>query len=211
MSKKKIWMTAVLALVMVFGIAGTAMAAPDQAPASHPGGPGRGNRFPHGIGEVISIGDDQFTAETRNGTEVTVFVDDDTRYFGDLESFNNIEAGMEVAVLGAREGDLTILAKAVGAGEFPLGQRAGGEVTAVDSDSLSIENREGESFTFQVDGETIFLSRDGSVEGLADIEVGDHAAVHYEEASDGTLLAKTIGTGGPKGDGPKGPQGNQNG
>ena len=217
MKKKKVWMIALLALVMVFGIAGTAIAASDQSPTSHPGCPGRGKAYPKGMGEVTAIASDQFTVETRNGTEVTVLVDDDTRYFGDLESFNDIEVGMKVAVIGAREGDLTIAAKAVGSGEFPLGKRAGGEVTAVDSDSLTIENRKDESFTFQVDGETFFLSRSGEIESLSDIEIGDFAKVHYEEASDGTLIAKSIGAGTPKEDGAKNhergrsPQGNQSG
>jgi len=144
-------------------------------------------------------------------------VDDDTRYFGDLESFNDIEVGMKVAVMGAREGDQTISAKAVGSGESPLGKRAGGEVTAVDNDSLTIENRKGESLTFQVDGETLFFSRNDEVESLSDIEIGDHAKIHFEEASDGTLIAKSIGAGSPKEDGANAseqsrfPLGNQNG
>jgi len=199
MKKKNVWIIALLALVMGFGIAGTAIAASDQSPTSHPGGPGH----PKGMGEVTAIGSDQFTVETRNGTEVTVLVDDDTRYFGDLESFNDIEVGMKVAVMGAREGDQTIAAKAVGSGDFPLGKRAGGEVTAVDNDSLTIENRKGESFTFQVDGETLFFSRNDEIESLSDIEIGDFAKVHYEEASDGTLIAKSIGSGTPKEDGAK--------
>ena len=219
MKKKNIWMIALLALVMVFGIAGTAIAASDPSPASHPGGPGKGKGkdHPKGMGEVTAIGNDQFTIETRNGTEVTVLVDDDTRYFGDLESFNDIEVGMKVAVMGAREGDQTIAAKAVASGEFPLGKRAGGEVTAVDNDSLTIENRDGESLTFQVDGETLFFSRNDEIENLSDIEVGDYARVHYEEASDGTLIAKSIGAGTPKEDGDNAsqqnrfPLGNQNG
>jgi len=217
MKKKNVWIIALLALVMIFGIAGTAIAASDESPATHPGGPGKGKRNPKGMGEVTSVGSDQFTIETRNGTEVTVLVDDDTRYFGDLESFNDIEVGLQVAVMGAREGDQTISAKAVGSGEFPLGKRAGGEVTAVDSDSLTIENRDGESLTFQVDGETLFFSRNDEIDSLSDIEVGDHARVHYEEASDGTLIAKSIAAGTPKEDGANSngrgnfPIGNQNG
>ncbi len=202
MSKKKIWFTALLTLVLVFSVAGTAIAASGD---NHPGGPGKGKRFPHGLGEVTSVGNDQFTAEKRNGTEIIFLVDDDTRYFGDLESFNDIEVGLKVAVMGSREGDQSITAKAVGAGEFPLGQRAGGEVTALDSDSLTIESRDGESLTFQVDGETLFFSRDDQVESLSDIEIGDHAMIQYEEASDGILVAKTIGSGTPDGDCQKGP------
>ncbi len=207
MNKKKIWIIALLTLVLAFGVAGTAIAAADDAPANHPGGPGKGNRLPKGKAEVISIGDDQFSAETPNGTEITVLVDADTRYFGDLDSFNDIEVGMEVAVMGPRQGDQTVLAKALGAGDdFPLGQRAGGEVTAIDSDSLTLEDRDGESLTFQVDGETLFFSREDEVQDLSDIEIGDHVMIHYEEASDGTLVAKSIGAGGPpKGEGQKGP------
>ena len=209
MSKKRIWTASLIAFVLVFAIAGTALAASgDGAPDNHPPGPGRGDgpgrggRFPHGRGEVMSISDDEFTVMVKDDLEITVLVDADTRYFGDFESFNDIEIGMTVVALGARQGDQTVLAKAIGAGDkFPLGQRTRGEVTDVDSDSLTIENRDGESLTFQVDGETLFFSRDDAVEGLSDVEVGDRVGVHYEEADDGTLIAKSIGVAAPKQDG----------
>ena len=202
MSKKTIWISALIAMLTLATVAGTALASGQGAPWGHPGGHGEGRRGARGQGEVIAIADDEFTLLMRDEVEITVQVDEDTRYFGDLESFNDIEVGMTVAVAGIRKGEETGLAKAIGAGEQPFGLGARGEVTDVDADSLTIETRDGESLTFQVDGETVFLSRDDEVQSLADIEIGYRAGVHYEEASDGTLLAKTIGAGEPKGDGP---------
>ncbi len=220
MSKTKIWIASLIAFVLLVSVAGAAYAsAGDAAPSLHPGGPGRGNRA-HGQGEVLAVGDNEFTLLTRNENEITVQVDADTRYFGDLKSFSDIEVGMTVAVMGLRQGDETAVAIAVGSGdEFPLGQRAGGEVTAVSANSVTIEKRDGDSLTFAVDSDTVFLSRDEDVDGISDIEVGDRIGVHYEETSDGSLIAKTIMVGGPEGR-PNGanipndaglPNGNQNG
>jgi len=197
MSRTKIWTAGLITMLTLALVAGSAYASGD----AHPGGNGGGRRGGHGQAEVVSIGNDEFTIVVRDESEVTVQVDADTRYFGDLESFNDIEVGMTVHVAGIRKGDETAVARAVGAGELPLGERAGGEVTDVDGDSLTIENRDGESLTFQVDGETLFFSRNDEVEDLSDIEVGDHAKIHYEEASDGTLIAKTIAAGTPSEEG----------
>ncbi|MDA1330147.1 MAG: DUF5666 domain-containing protein [Chloroflexi bacterium] len=201
---KKIWIAGALALILVLTAAGAAYAASgDTTHGNPPDHPGR----PHLRGEIVELGDNQFTLLTRNETRVTVEVDEETSYFGALEEFSDIEVGMLVGVAGQRSGEETILARAVGAGE-PRGDklRAFGEVTDVSTDSLTIETRAGETLSFLVTDETRFHSRDGEVESLSDIEEGQKAMVIYIENSDGDFIAAGIGIGGPP-DGAPGPGG----
>lgn len=204
---KKIWTASLIALVLVVAVAGAAMASSGDEKPGNPPKPGdsrHGDRPPLLVGEVTAIGEEEFTLLTRNDVEITVLVDDETRYFGDLESFADLEVGLKVGVAGRRQGDQTVLAKGIAsADDFPRARRARGEVIDVGALSLTIETRSGESLTFIVNDETRFFSRDGEVEGLSDISEGDHVGVLFVEADNGALLAKGIGVGGPKPDGDK--------
>lgn len=206
---KKIWIAGLIAVALLVTAASVAVAASGD---EHPGNPPRPNageqsgdrphRPPQAKGEIISIGDDEFTMLIRLEVEITVLVDEDTKYLGDLESFADLEVGMQIGAAGKREGEGTFLAKALFAGER-LGDlsRAGGEVTDVGNSSLTIETRDGETLTFEVNDQTRFKSRDGEVQELSDIEEGDMVLVIYLENDSGDLVAKAIGVGGPKGDG----------
>ena len=209
---KKIWTAGLIALVLVVTVTGAAFAASgEELPGNPPrqnNGDKTGNRPHrplHALGEITAIGDEQFTMLTRSDVEVTVLVDEDTKYFGDLESFGDLEVGLQIGAAGMREGEATFLAKAIFAGDrLEDLRRAGGEVTDVGNSSLTIENREGETLTFEVDENTRFKSRDGEVEELSDIEEGDHVGLLYLVADNGDLIAKVIGVGSPKGDGAQG-------
>ena len=203
---KKLWIAGLVALVAVVAVAGAAVAATGDG---HPGGPngprsgdqqGQGrHRIPKAIGEVTSIGDDEFTMLTRSDLEITALVDADTSYKDDLEAFEDLEVGMTIGAAGLREGEATFLAKVLFSGErLEDFRRAHGEVSEVGSSSLTIENREGESLTFEVNDDTVFKSRDGEVESLSDIEEGDPIVVGYLVEENGDLLAKVIGVGHPK-------------
>lgn len=206
---KKIWIAGLIAVVLLVTVAGAAVAASGD---EHPGNPPRPNagersgdrphRPPHAIGEITSIGDEEFTMLIRSEIEITVLVNEDTKYLGELESFEDLEVDMRIGAAGVRQGEGIFLAKALFAGER-LGdlRRAGGEVTDVGSSSLTIETRNGESLTFEVNEQTRFKSRDGEVEELADIEEGDMVLVIYLVNDSGDLVAKMIGVGGPKGEG----------
>ena len=206
---KKLWLAILVALVLVVAVAGVAVAGSGD---QHPGNPPRPNtqdrqgdsthRFPHALGEITSIGNDEFTMLTRSDVEVTVLVDEDTRYLGELEDFTDLEVGMTIGAAGLREGEGTFLAKALFAGERLTDfRRAHGEVTDVGNSTLTIETRNGESLTFKVDDDTKFKSRDGEVENLADIDEGDRIVVGYFVNDSGDLIAKVIAVGGPKPDG----------
>lgn len=217
MSKRKFFFASMIALIVTATLASAALAAsgtelPVVLDGPGNGGPGRGQRGAGLRGEITAVGAEEFTIETINGDEITLAVDAETRYLGDLESFSDLEVGLSVGVTALRDAADTPLAKAVTAGAQLDATRSGGEVTEVVSDSLTIETRDGESLTFEVTADTEFHSRDGSVTSLSDISVGDHAMVIYEE--DGSsLVALVIGSGTPQfdGDGPQGGFGPGNG
>ncbi len=204
---KKIWMAGLLALALTLAIAGIAAAAPSQAALLDPpnppgprGGPGRGPLWwpPHLSGEITEIGADQFTLTTASNKEVTVEVDEFTSYLGALDSFADLEVGLDVAVVGHRSGEGTLVARVVATrDDLPFGTRLGGEVTVVGSDTLTIATPIGETFTFDVNADTDFLSRENAVTSLSDIEVGDHVMVLFEQSSSGGLTANVILVGGP--------------
>ena len=203
---KKIWTASLIALLLLVTAAGAALAASGD---EHPGNPPRPNagdspsdrphRFPRAMGEITSIGDEEFTMLTRSEVEVTVLVDEDTQYFGDLESFEDLEVGIQIGAAGVRQGEGTFLAKALFAGER-LGdmRRARGEVSDVGNSTLTIETRSGETLTFEVNDQTRFKSRDGEVDELSDIDEGDNVVVGYFVNDSGDLVAKVIGVGGPR-------------
>ena len=204
---KKIWMAAIGSLLLAATLATVVIAAPSQADLMDPpnppgprGGPGRDLLWgpPHLAGEITEIGDAQFTLATANNAEITIEVNGFTSYLGTLDSFGDLEVGLDVAVVGQRSGEGTLVARAVATREdLPLGTRLGGEVTAVGVDTLTIETRLGESFTFDVTPDTDFLSRENTVTSLGDIEVGDHVMVLFEQSTSGGLTANLILVGSP--------------
>jgi hypothetical protein len=149
-------------------------------------------------GEITEIGVGEFTVTIEGNSQIVVEVSEDTSYLGALESFSDLEVGMDVAVAGHRSGEGTMVARVVATrDDLPFGTRIGGEVTAVGTDSISIETPRGEAFTFGVTADTDFLSRQNMVASLGDIEVGDHVMVLYEQADEGTLTSNVILVGGP--------------
>jgi predicted acyltransferase (DUF342 family) len=199
---KKIWLAAIGALLLAATVATVAMAAPAHTGAMYPpnppgprGGLGRGPFWgpPHLSGEITAIGEDSFTVTTAENNEVTVEVTEFTSYLGELESFADLDVGMDVAMFGHRSGEGTVTAHVVAMrDDLPLGVPLGGEVTTISADSLTIETLRGQVFTFDVTAETDYLSRENAVISIADIEVGDHVMVLYEQASSGELNATVI-------------------
>ncbi|MEX0787363.1 MAG: DUF5666 domain-containing protein, partial [Anaerolineales bacterium] len=92
------------------------------------------------------------------------------------------------AAVSAAEGD-------PGAGRF----RAAGEVTGVDpaASTFTLHTRAGEDLVITVTDETRFVSRQGEIDGLEDLEAGMKAFVRGEVTADGAHIAKTVGVGNP--------------
>lgn len=204
---KKILIGGLVALALTAIVATVALAAPNQSgpldppnPPGPRGGPGRGPMWepPHLSGEITAVGADQFTLTTEGNQAVAVEVTEFTSYLGSLDSFADLEVGLDVAVAGHRSGDGGVEARVViTRDDLPIGTPMGGEVTAVGSDSLTVENPRGGTFTFDVSADTDFLSRENNITSLGEIEVGDHVMVLFEQSSSGTLSANVIMVGGP--------------
>lgn len=177
---------------------GAAIGAGLQDPPNPPGprgGPGRGPFWeaPHVGGEITAMGEEQFTLTTEGNLSFSIDVTDLTSYLGSLESFSHLQVGLDVVVAGHRSGEGTFTARVIIArDDMPLGIPFGGEVTAIGSDTLTIQTRRGETLTFDVTTDTDFLSRDNNVTSLSDIEVGDHVLVLFEQATSGGLTANVI-------------------
>lgn len=208
---KKILVASLVVMALVIPIAGFALA--QQGGQGEDGGrrgrPGKGRV---GIVTAVDAAANEFSIENRDGESITFMVNADTKYLsreGELESFDDLVVDMVVGVKAVGNEEGTLVAKAVAYIDPAMvnAERAGGEVIAVGSDSFTIMTRNDEELTLQVDEDTRFKSRDGSLEGLDDLEVGMKVGTIYIENEDGSLLAKAVLSGkqgacGPgKGDG----------
>ncbi len=135
------------------------------------------------IGQVTAVGDNTFTLKLLDGKTVQIAVDDDTRFRkagGGEASFADITVGRWVAgavkppqageegVLHARV--VIILPEDFDPARWKNTHRYPGKVTAVGTDSLTIETRDGQTLTFAVTDQTRFRSRDGAMKSLADLK-----------------------------------------
>jgi hypothetical protein len=145
--------------------------------------------------EKINNGQNTFTITKLNGESVTLSVDGKTRWLGALSELKDLEKGMKVGVVAQEQDDGSLLAKIVAArNEDNQRKRAIGKVSAVGTNELAVETRRG-NFSFIIDEDTRFISRDGSVDGLNDLETGMNVLVVFVVQSDGSLLARRIGAG----------------
>jgi hypothetical protein len=140
--------------------------------------------------------------ETRDGESLTFSVDENTRFKirgNEDAGLEDLEADMVAAVLAFQQEDGTLLAMRVLAGDQGAleGKAARGEITTVGTDSFTLENPGGETFTFLVNEETRFISRGSQIGGLADLETGMRAGVKYATLEDGQLVAEVVAVGQP--------------
>jgi hypothetical protein len=150
-------------------------------------------------GKVTSVDSQagKFRIETRESEIVTFFVDENTRYGGQLEDLSEMQVGWAAGV-GAKEGeDGRWIAAVVFAGERPELNKMRGKVTAVDSQAgkFRIETREGEIVTFFVDENTRYR---GQLEDLSEMQVGWAAGVGAKEGEDGQWFAAVVFAGEPR-------------
>jgi hypothetical protein len=178
-------------LVAALSFTGVALAAEDD-----PAGQKPGRRRGHG--EIISLGNMQFTVQTPDGTVATIQVSDRTRYRaaeGEVEGFDDLKVGQKVVVKTGFFGKNTARLVVVLPEDFqPRGRfevRTRGEVAAVDLEagSFQVLTAEDEELTFLVDEQTRFR---GALDELADLEVGWQAGVAAQEQEDGSLLASFV-------------------
>ncbi len=164
-------------------------------------------------GEITQVtpGRDTFSLKTREGAVLTFQVGERTRYRsrdGSIQGLQDLKAGMValVAAVEGEDGQLVALLVAAGRPEdrprFDV--RAAGRIVALGDRSFTLQTRSGERMTFAVDENTIFKSRDGSVSGFGDLEVGMGAIVGARKQEDGSLKAVIVGAGRIRGERPDG-------
>ncbi len=163
-------------------------------------------------GEIIEIDitTGLVTIQNLDGETFVIKFTDETEFHSRDESLTDLAdlgIGMLINVRGEERDDGTILASAVGAakkGSVPGGRdgarRLQGELTDIDGDLLTIQGRDGEIGTALVTSDTEFQSRDGSVQSIEDLVVGQQIGIGIQQKDDGTLVAVIIQVGVPGGD-----------
>lgn len=168
---------------------------------AHDGGPHR--RFL--VGQVTALIDDQFELEALNGNSFTILVTGETVFHdrrGEEEvdaGFDDLETGMWVGIRNRRDAEgqvfaglVVFLTKDFDPTEFE-GVHAAGEVDKINNGqgNFAVITRAGDEMTFSVDEETRFA---GGISDFEDLEKGLMVAVLARQQSDGSVLAKLVGS-----------------
>jgi hypothetical protein len=145
----------------------------------------------------------KFRLETPDGEVLTFFVSERTRYRGQVEGLDDLQAGWKAGVGAVEDEDGALQAVFVAAGdpeELPDGIRARGTVTAVDAAAgkFRLETPDGEVLTFFVRDRTRYR---GELNELGDFQAGWQAGGGGFEGENGQLQAVIViaGEGGPGG------------
>jgi hypothetical protein len=94
--------------------------------AGNPGGDRPEIVRAQGTLKTVSPGAGKFQLEESDGSTLTVYVDGNTTYRGQVSGFDDLEKGMRAGFLGTLDEDGRIIARGVVAG-FPRGERPGGD------------------------------------------------------------------------------------
>jgi len=157
-------------------------------------------------GEVTGVvpGQETFTVQSNEGESITFVTGERTRFRshdGSVTGTHDLKRGMLTMVGAIKMEDGTNQALIVLAGnpedrpERPNVVSASGKIVSLGGNSLTIEARSGEQKSFSVDGSTKYKSRDGSVHGFGDLEVGMIAIVAGRDLGNGESLAVVVGAG----------------
>ena len=154
------------------------------------GGPGFGGRGGHGfmLGgiTVTAISGSEISLATDDGWTRTVTVDDETEYSksGDEISLADLAVGDRIGFRQTLEDDGTWTIDAIAV----ILPHVGGEVTAIDGSTITVDGRDGAASTITVNGDTTYQVN-GDDATLADVEVGMVLIAEGTENDDGSLTA----------------------
>ncbi|TET99930.1 MAG: hypothetical protein E3J30_03600 [Anaerolineales bacterium] len=173
--------------------------------AGTPGGDIRDRVF-RTSGEITSVvpGQETFTVQSKEGDSITFVTGERTKFRsrdGSVTGIHDLKRGMFAMVGAIKMEDGTNQALVVLAGspedrpERPKVVNTAGKIVSLGSNSLTVETRSGDQKTFSVDGSTKYKSRDGSVNGFGDLEVGMISIVVGRDLGNGELLAVIVGAG----------------
>jgi hypothetical protein len=156
--------------------------------------PTRGPGHRRGLGgEVIAVGESSLTILTRDDETIEVNAGDETKVWlfesQSEGSLSDIEIGNMVGIRGRKTEDGTV--EALGIVVLPVGDKAGGKVTAVDGETISVEDFQGEATTIVTGADTQFrLGRETG--SLADVTEGKLVVAFGETQDDGALAARLV-------------------
>ena len=143
-------------------------------------------------GEVTAVDPrlGKFEILTAEGERMRFFVDENTRYQGQLSSLDEMQIGWKAGV-AAREQDGQLTAVLVIAGIRPEQVRVKGLIVEVDPEAglFSLEKSDGSVLTFFVNERTRYH---GQVEGITDLVEGMRAGVGGYQDQDGKLVANVV-------------------
>jgi len=173
--------------------------------AGNPGGDIRDRIF-RTTGEITGVvpGQEAFTVQSNEGESITFVTGERTKFWsrdGSVTGIHDLKQGMLTMVGAIKMEDGTNQALVVMVGnpedrpERPNVVSASGKIVSLGGNSLTIETRSGEQKSFSVDGSTKYKSRDGSVSGFGDLDVGKLAIVVGRDLGNGELLAVGVGAG----------------
>ena len=155
------------------------------------GGPGFGGRGGHLFGgiTVTAISGNDISLETEDGWTRTITVTDETEYSksGDEITLADLAVSDRIGFRQTLENDgsWTIDGIAV------ILPHVGGEVTAIDGSTITIEGRDGTETTITVNGDTTY-EVNGDDATKADVEVGMVLIAEGTENTDGSLAATEV-------------------
>jgi hypothetical protein len=169
------------------------------------GGGGPGGRGGHGFGfggiTVTAISGSNISLETEDGWTRTITVDDGTTYSksGEDIALGDLAVGDTIGFRQTLEDDGTWTIDSI----VVVLPHVGGEVTAVDGSTLTVEQRDGSTATITVDADTTFQVN-GDDATLADVEVGMFLMAEGEQAGENGIDAVRVMAGdkGERGGGP---------
>lgn len=153
----------------------------------------------HGEIMWVDLHSSAFGLHARSGEEYRFGVDRTTQFRspdGSVKELSDLEAGMGALVIGVRgeEGLIARVVIAIKVEPQPEHVRVTGEITgiAAASASFSLEKQNGDIMTIHTTERTRFRSRDGSIQGIEDLEIGMVALVIGLEQEDGSLEALMV-------------------
>jgi hypothetical protein len=186
----------IVAVLSMLALAASVAYAADDQPAG-----------PRAAGKVtgIDLAANTFTIETLRTGELTVVVTETTQFrsrAGDVQGLGDLEDGMPVVVAGqyGSEGELLADVVAVGKpGDRVSRFRARGEITsvAISDGVFTLRTRADGVLEIHVSDRTRVLGRDGSVQGVEDLEIGMLAQVQGLKGPEGQLHALRVAAGSP--------------
>ena len=151
----------------------------------------------------VDLEANSFGLHSHNGEDYRFMATRRTRFRspnGSLQGLVDLEEGMRALVVGTKdEGGAYVAQVVVAANLNGLPDRINivGEITSVTTTegSFSLKKRDGEIMILQTNERTRFKSREGSINGIEDLEEGMAAIVVAIDGQEGGLLALVVAAG----------------